>query len=88
MSGEVAVAVQEDRVKELEAQVTNLRVNNAGLATSVEHLAGAVKTLTETVQDLRDTMNKGRGALWMAMLLAGGIGAAVATLIKRIFGVV
>lgn len=88
MSGEVAVAVQEDRVKELEAQVTNLRVNNAGLATSVEHLAGAVKTLTETVQDLRDTMNKGRGALWMAMLLAGGIGAAVATVIKRIFGIV
>lgn len=88
MSGEVAVAVQEDRVRELEAQVTNLRVDNAGLATSVEHLAGAVKTLTETVQDLRDTMNKGRGALWMAMLLAGGIGAAVATVIKRIFGIV
>lgn len=88
MSGEVAVAVQEDRVRELEAQVTNLRVDNAGLATSVEHLAGAVKTLTETVQDLRDAMNKGRGALWMAMLLAGGIGAAVATIIKRIFGIV
>ena len=88
MSGEVAVAVQEDRVRELEAQVTNLRVDNAGLATSVEHLAGAVKTLTETVQDLRDAMNKGRGALWMAMLLAGGIGAAVATVIKRIFGIV
>ena len=88
MSGEVAVAVQEDRVRELEAQVTNLRVDNAGLATSVEHLAGAVKTLTETVQDLRDTMNKGRGALWMSMLLAGGIGAAVATVIKRIFGIV
>lgn len=88
MSGEVAVAVQEDRVRELEAQVTNLRVDNAGLATSVEHLAGAVKTLNDTVQDLRDTMNKGRGALWMAMLLAGGIGAAVATVIKRIFGIV
>lgn len=82
------MAVQEDRVRELEAQVTNLRVDNAGLATSVEHLAGAVKTLTETVQDLRDTMNKGRGALWMAMLLAGGIGAAVATVIKRVFGIV
>jgi hypothetical protein len=83
----VAVAAQEDRVRELEAQVTNLRVDNAGLATSVEHLAGAVKTLTETVQDLRDTMNKGRGALWMAMLLAGGIGAALTTVLKRVFGI-
>lgn len=81
------MAAQEDRVRELEAQVTNLRVDNAGLATSVEHLAGAVKTLTETVQDLRDTMNKGRGALWMAMLLAGGIGAALTTVIKRVFGI-
>lgn len=81
------MAAQEDRVRELEAQVTNLRVDNAGLATSVEHLAGAVKTLTETVQELRDTMNKGRGALWMAMLLAGGIGAALTTVIKRVFGI-
>lgn len=81
------MAAQEDRVRELEAQVTNLRVDNAGLATSVEHLAGAVKTLTETVQDLRDTMNKGRGALWMAMLLAGGIGAALTTVLKRVFGI-
>lgn len=81
------MAAQEDRVRELEAQVTNLRVDNAGLATSVEHLAGAVKTLTETVQELRDTMNKGRGALWMAMLLAGGIGGALTTVIKRVFGI-
>lgn len=81
------MAAQEDRVRELEAQVTNLRVDNAGLATSVEHLAGAVKTLTETVQDLRDAMNKGRGALWMAMLLAGGIGAALTTVLKRVFGI-
>lgn len=81
------MAAQEDRVRELEAQVTNLRVDNAGLATSVEHLAGAVKTLTVTVQELRDTMNKGRGALWMAMFLAGGIGAALTTVIKRVFGI-
>jgi len=85
--GEVAVAAQEDRMRELEAQVTDLRIDNAGLATSVEHLAGAVKTLTETVQDLRDAMNKGRGALWMAMLLAGGIGAALTTVLKRVFGI-
>ena len=81
------MAAQEDRVRELEAQVTDLRINNAELATSLEHLAGAVKTLTVTVQELRDTMNKGRGALWMAMLLAGGIGAALTTVIKRVFGI-
>lgn len=81
------MAAQEDRVRELEAQVTDLRINNAELAASLEHLAGAVKTLTVTVQELRDTMNKGRGALWMAMLLAGGIGAALTTVIKRVFGI-
>lgn len=79
---------QDNRIFELEREVGNLRVNNASLSKSVEHLAGAVETLTETVQDLRDTMNKGRGALWMAMFLAGSVGAAVAMFVKRIFGIV
>lgn len=79
---------QDTRIFELEREVGNLRVSNASLSTSVEHLAGAVETLTATVQELRDTMNQGRGALWLAMFLAGGVGAAVAMFFKRLFGIV
>lgn len=78
----------DQRVFELEREVGNLRVNNAALGTSVEHLAKAVETLTDTVGELRDTMNKGRGALWLAMIIAGAMGAAVATGIKRVLGIV
>lgn len=78
----------DQRVFELEREVGNLRVNNASLGTSVEHLAKAVETLTSTVDELRDTMNKGRGALWVAMVLAGAFGAAVATGLKKLLGIV
>lgn len=75
----------EQRVFELEREVGNLRVNNAALGTSVEHLAKAVETLTDTVGELRDTMNQGRGALWVAMFVSGGVGAGVMALIKNFF---
>ena len=78
----------DQRVFELEREVGNLRVNNASLGTSVELLAKAVETLTSTVDELRDTMNKGRGALWVAMVLAGAFGAAVATGLKKLLGIV
>lgn len=78
----------DQRVFELEREVGNLRVNNASLGTSVEQLAKAVETLTSTVEELRDTMNKGRGALWVAMVLAGAFGAAVATGLKKLLGIV
>lgn len=75
----------DSRILELEREVGNLRVSNAALTTSLDHLAGAVETLTTTVQDLRDAMNQGRGALWFAMFVAGGAGAAAVTLLKAIF---
>ena len=83
--GNTGVNGHEGRVLQLEREVGDLRVHNAKLITSMEHLVGAVEGLNSTVQELRDTMNKGRGALWFAMLLAGGIGASVTTLIKAIF---
>lgn len=70
----------------MEDRVRSLEIANAKLATSVEHLSTTVGVLAGQVQNLNDTMNRGRGALWMAMATAGSIGALVATFAKRVFG--
>jgi hypothetical protein len=70
----------------MEQRLRELEIANAALTRSVEHLAISVKTLTDTVQDLRDTINKGRGAVWLFMLAAGGVGAAVTTLLRKFPG--
>ena len=76
----------EDRIRDLEKEVGYLRVDNATLGQSVELLSTNVKALTDVVQDLRDTMNKGRGALWAVCsgsAVAGGVVATVAELIFK-----
>ena len=73
-------------MRELEAQVTDLRINNAGWPRPSSIWPEAVKTLTVTVQTSRHD-EQGPRRLWMAMLLAGGIGAALTTVIKRVFGI-
>ena len=78
----------EERIKTLEDRVLGLLIANEGLAASVGHLTETVKILTETVQTLRDTMNQGRGALWLAMTAAGGLGALLVVLSKKIFGII
>ena len=64
-----------------EERLTALEIENAKLAVSLEHLTDSVKELTKTVQDLRDTMNRGRGALWVVVgastLVGGAISAAI-----------
>ena len=76
----------EDRIRDLEKEVGCLRVDNATLGQSVELLSTNVKALTDVVQDLRDTMNKGRGALWAVCsgsAVAGGIVATIAGFIFK-----
>jgi len=75
----------DERVQKLEAEVTNLRISNATLSVAVEHLATAVKGLTETVQVLRDTLNQGRGALWLALLAGGSVSALFITIFRKLF---
>jgi hypothetical protein len=76
-----------ERVHHVERQVTDLRVANAALSSSVEHLAKTVDVLNVTVQSLRDTINQGRGAIWVMVGAAGAVGAVIATMIKRLFGI-
>jgi 6-phosphogluconate dehydrogenase (decarboxylating) len=74
-----------ERVHHVERQVSDLRVANAALSASVEHLAKTVDVLNVTVQSLRDTINQGRGAIWVMVGAAGAVGAVIATMIKRLF---
>jgi uncharacterized protein YlxW (UPF0749 family) len=80
--------MMEDRVVKLEGEVTDLKVANARLATSVEHFAKSVDALSLVVQTQRDTINQGRGVLVTLMFAAGAVGALVSTIVKRLFGVV
>lgn len=75
----------ENRIVSLEGEVTDLKVANAKLAVSVEHLAKAVDALSLVVQTQRDTINQGRGVLVTLMFAAGAVGAVVSTIIKRLW---
>ncbi len=77
----------EDRVARLEDRVSSLEVAAGKIDTSSEHLAKTVDQLSAVVQDLRDTMNQGRGALWAITAAAGVAGGAVALMLKRFLGV-
>lgn len=74
-----------ERVHRLESDVSALRVSNATLSASLDHLTQAVTTLTETVQVLRDTLNQGRGAMWLMMSLGAGLGGLCVVVLKKFF---
>jgi hypothetical protein len=76
---------QDQTIAQLERDVTDLRIANATLAASVEHLAKSVIALTKTVEVLRDTMNQGKGALWLIVAAAGGVGAAITMALRQVF---
>jgi hypothetical protein len=75
----------DDRLSALEARVYQLHADNARLTESVEHLATAVTGLTSVVQEFRDTLNKGKGAVWLFGLVATGIGGLVSWVMTRLF---
>lgn len=52
---------------------------------AIEHLTEAVNNLTQTVQEFRDTLNKGKGAVWLFGLVATGIGGVASWVMTRIF---
>ncbi len=75
----------DDRLTALEARVSDLRVDNARLSESVDHLATAVGGLTDVVQEFRDTLNRGKGAVWLFGLVATGVGGIASWVMTRIF---
>ena len=74
----------EDRINRLEVSVVELRVDNARLAESVEHLSQSVRDLVTVVGTLRDTMNKGRGALWMLLTASAVLGGLLSAAAKKL----
>lgn len=77
--------IEEERMRDLEEKVTQLRITQGEFATSARHITTAVEELRKLVADLNNTMNRGRGALWMAMTAAGAFGAVLTTVVKRLF---
>jgi hypothetical protein len=69
--------IDNTRLAALEAHVTDVRIQNARLTESLEHLARSVTDLTEVVQQFRDTLNRGKGAVWLFGILAAAAGGLI-----------
>lgn len=69
--------MSEERLKAVEDLVTNLRIENAKLSEAIEHLSTTVSSLTSVVQEIRDAMNKGKGAIWLFGVLSAAVGAFI-----------
>ena len=79
----------EERIQQLERTVTDLRLeyasDKASTASAIDHLTAAVTTLTSTVQEFRDTLNKGKGVVWLFGVLAAVIGGAISWVTTHFF---
>ncbi len=74
----------EERIRTLEAHVGDLRVENASLAASVQHLTESVNRLTISLTELQATMNKGRGALWVIVGASTFLGGAISAGVNKL----
>lgn len=52
---------------------------------AIEHLTEAVNELTKGVQEFRDTLNKGKGAVWLFGIVATAVGGIASWVMTRIF---
>jgi hypothetical protein len=80
-----ACDMTEDRLKAVENHVTELRIANARTSESIDHLSSAVTGLTTVVQEFRDTINRGRGAVWLFGILAAAVGGLISWATTLIF---
>lgn len=78
----------EDRIRALETQVGDLREERAEDTTEIRHLRESIMTLNQTVSELRDILNKGKGAWLVIVVIAGAVGAGVTTMLKKFLGIV
>jgi uncharacterized protein YlxW (UPF0749 family) len=78
--------VTDTRLARLEEGLTEALVQNARLASAVEHLSDSVVDLKVTVNDLNNSMNRGRGALWVIVGASSIAGGVLTATISRFFG--
>jgi hypothetical protein len=75
-----------DELRELGRDVVALKVSNAQLAVTVVGLTGEVVELKRATAELTATLNRGKGALWGLMLIAGAVGGLLPPVIKGLLG--
>lgn len=67
----------EGRLAALETIVTEMRIDEARRISVIEHLTSVAETLTQKVEELTLTLERGKGAAWAVRALwAAVIGAA------------
>lgn len=74
-------------LRDLERDVVALKVSNAELAGELRNLRDTVDKLDAAVNNLTETLNRGKGAMWGIMLIAGSLGASLTTIVKKLMGV-
>jgi len=65
----------DERIRELEMQMSDLRVDNARLGVQVSHSTEVMSQLSNAVEELTDALNKIKGAFWVLGIVASAIGA-------------
>ncbi len=76
------VANEDERLRALEIAFA---ADKAATNAAIEHLTEAVNGLTATVQDFRDTLNKGKGAVWLFGILAASVGGIISWIATHLF---
>lgn len=74
----------EERIFRLETDVAELREQNAALAVSVRHLTESVDSLTVVLNEMKSTMDKGRGALWVIVAASTFLGGIISAVVNRL----
>jgi hypothetical protein len=68
----------------MDPDLMELKVAVARLATQVEFLAKTVEKHSETIEELLELSNKGKGAAWLLISLGGIAGAAATKLVQLV----
>jgi hypothetical protein len=76
-------------IDDLSARLRALEIasatDRATTSAAIDHLTEAVNSLTTTVQEFRDTLNKGKGAVWLFGILAASVGGIISWIATHLF---
>lgn len=77
----------EDRITSLEKQVGDLREAKAKTEAMLENTNARLEELIVITGQLRDMLNKGKGAWLVIVVVAGTVGATISTVFKKVLGI-